>query len=205
MYDRILEDLRLAYDRRAEDRDNAEVDAWKLEERQRFLKLLRAEGKQTLLEVGSGPGIHAKFFLDQGLNVVCTDISPEEVRLCRAKGLTAHVMDFLNLEFAPESFDALFAMNCLLHVPRTELPRTLAALRLVLKPDGLFYWGQYGGTDSEGVRQDDEYEPKRFYSTLRDDQIQAAAGELFEVLEFKHIPVESGGDHYQSLFLQPRD
>src|SRR5688572_15221693 len=138
MYDRILEDLRLAYDRRAEDRDTADLDPWRIEERQRFFERLRADGKQTLLDAGSGPGLHANFFHDQGLNVVCIDISEEEVRLCRAKGLTAHVMDFLHLEFAPETFDAIFAMNSLLHVPLADLPDALSSLRLVLKPDGLF-------------------------------------------------------------------
>jgi SAM-dependent methyltransferase len=205
MYERILEDLRIAYDRRAEDRDNAEVDNWKIEERQRFLEKLRAEGKQTLLDAGSGPGVHAKFFQDQGFHVVCVDASPEEVNLCHAKGLTAHVMDFLHLEFAPESFDAVFAMNSLLHVPSADLPPALTALRLVLKPDGLFYWGQYGGESREGIREEDVYEPKRFFVSLTDELIQKAAADFFEILEFKAATVEPGASfHYQSLILRPR-
>src|SRR5438034_1081423 len=73
MYQRIVDDLRIAYDRRAEDRDNAEIEDWKVEERRRFLDKLRAEGKQTLLDAGSGPGVHGKFFQDQGLHVLCID------------------------------------------------------------------------------------------------------------------------------------
>jgi SAM-dependent methyltransferase len=204
MYERILEDLRIAYDRRAEERDNAEIEAWKLEERQRFLENLRAEGKQTLLDAGSGPGVHAKFFQDQGLNVVCVDVSQEEVNLCHAKGLTAHVMDFRHLEFAPESFDAVFAMNSLLHVPGADLPSALRGLRLVLKPDGLFYWGQYGGEDREGIREEDSYEPKRFFISLTDESIQKTAGEFFEVVEFKTVTVEPEANfHFQSLLLRP--
>ena len=37
-------------------------------------------------------------------------------------------MDFLHLDFAPESFDAVDAMNRLLHVPDSDLPAVLEAV-----------------------------------------------------------------------------
>jgi hypothetical protein len=39
------------------------------------------------------------------------------VARCRDKGLDAQVMDFSQLNFPAQSFDAVHAMNCLLHVP----------------------------------------------------------------------------------------
>lgn len=56
------------------------------------------------------------------LQVVATDLSPAMVGFCRQKGLDAHVMDFLHLDFPAGSFDAVYALNCLLHVPNADLP-----------------------------------------------------------------------------------
>ena len=88
---------------------------------------------------------------------------------CRQKGLKAFERDFLHLGFPPASFDAVYAINCLLHVPKRELPAVLAAIRLVLKPGGLFFLGLWGGVDSEHIWEGDTYEPKRFFSLYTDD------------------------------------
>jgi SAM-dependent methyltransferase len=195
--------LRAAYDRMADERENAEVAPWKAEERWRFLALLQAEGKSILLEIGAGTGVHGKFFHDQGLDVTATDLSPEMVRLCRAKGLTAYEMDFLHLDFPPTSFDALYAMNCLLHVPRRELSQVLAALRDLLKPGGLFYLGQYGGFAHEGPWPEDHYEPKRFFSYLPDEDMLQVTGQFFDLVDFRRIPLEdSSRGHVQALILR---
>ncbi|HLF76562.1 MAG TPA: class I SAM-dependent methyltransferase [Dehalococcoidia bacterium] len=199
----LLHHLRLAYDRSAARREASNVQQWKAEERDRFLAMLRAEDKHRLIEIGAGTGVHGKWFQDQGLDVVCTDLSPGLVQLCRDKGLDAHVMDFLHLDFPPASFDAMFGMNCLLHVPRADLQRNLAALRRVLKPGALFYWGQYGGIEFEGVWPDDTYEPKRFFSYMTDEQIELEATQLFEMVDFRFISINAQGDlGYQALVLR---
>jgi 2-polyprenyl-3-methyl-5-hydroxy-6-metoxy-1,4-benzoquinol methylase len=47
--------------------------------------------------VGAGPGHDSRYFQEQGLRVLCTDLSPTMVELCKAKGLDARVADFLSL------------------------------------------------------------------------------------------------------------
>lgn len=210
MYNQIINDLRQAYDRKVEERDSKPLDAWKIEERQRFLTLLRAEDKSTLLEIGAGTGVHGKFFQENGLDVICTDLSPEMIKCCQAKGLTAYTMDFLNLDFPADAFDAIFAMNCLLHVPWAEFKNVLSILQSLLKPGGLFYLGQYGGRKQAGIRQGDHYEPKRFFSILPDARIKSAATEFFELLFFASIPLEmnpperNADFHFQSLILRQK-
>ena len=203
MYEQIINDLRAAYDRKADERDQYEASEWKQHERLRFLSLLREEEKQQLLDVGAGTGIHGKFFQDQGMVVVCTDLSLENVRRCREKGLAACVMNFLRLGFDDETFDAIFAMNCLLHVPMKDMPRVLETLRSKLVIGGLFYWGQYGGVEREGCRPDDDYEPKRFYSLLLDDQMQAISERFFEVISSNYIDTDPEDDiHFHSVILR---
>ena len=205
MYEQIIKDLRTSYDRKAGERDQYEASEWKQGERQRFLSLLRKEGKNQVLDVGAGTGLHGKFFQDNGLDVICTDLSYENVRRCREKGLAAYVMDFLNLGFDDKTFEAIFAMNCLLHVPKRDLTQVLESLRTKLIVGGLFYWGQYGGIEHEGSWPDDDYEPKRFFSLLLDDQIRAISERYFEVISFNIVGIESEDDgHFQSLFLRRR-
>jgi SAM-dependent methyltransferase len=203
LYDQIITNLRQSYDHTAQDRDQREIVPWKIEERAYFLSLLQQEGKQNLLEIGAGPGWHGKFFQDNGLTVVCTDLSPEMVKLCRARGLAAYTMDFLSLDFPDGSFDAIYALNCLLHVPRKDLPKVLRALQALLKPAGLFYLGVYGGKDSEGVWPQDHHDPKRFFSFHTDEQLCRITTEFFELLYFEQIPLEGDNEfHFQSLILR---
>ena len=206
MYSQVIHELRRAYDRMVEERDKKEVAAWKIEERQQFLSLLQQEGQKKLLEIGAGTGIHGQFFQENGLEVICTDLSPEMVKRCQQKGLAAYVMDFLHLEFPDNSFDAIYAMNCLLHVPRGDLPKVMEALQGLLRPGGLFYWGQYGGIEREGTWPNDHYEPKRFYSLLTDEQAKEIAARSFQLVSFKRIRLEEENTniHFQSMILRRR-
>ena len=206
MYDEVIGSLRMAYDRQSVERDANDLALWKTAERDDFLNRLRAEGKQTLLEIGAGPGHFAAWFRDQGLDVTCTDLSPEMVALCRAKGLHAHVMDFLHLNFPPASFDAVFALNCLLHVPSADLDRVLAAIHRVLRAGGLFFYGVYGGWSFEGVWPDDEHDPKRFFVFYPDDELRRRVAGLFDEVAFRAIEIDRDGEsHFQSLILRPKE
>ena len=205
MYQTVTEELRTTYDLSAVDRDSLAISAWKQEERQTFLELLNEEQKTTLIEIGAGPGKDSKFFQDHDLHVVSTDLSPQMVQLCRAKGLEAYVMDFLNLEFPDAHFDAVYALNCLLHVPKVDLPRVLISIRRILKPAGLFFMGVYGGYASEAVWEEDHLTPKRFFSFYPDDEIQAITARYFDIHDFKIITLPDPSDpegHFQRLILR---
>ena len=199
----LLANLATAYNRAAAQRNEAAVDEWKAVERSAFLARLRDEGRTSLLEVGSGPGVHGKWFADNGMTVTCTDLSPEHVRLCREKGLEAFVAPFLEMDFGGRTFDAAFALNCLLHVPPADLPRALGRIRAAIAPGGLFFLGQYGGDTSDGIDEGDSYEPKRYFSFLSDGDLQRAVGDAgFAIIEFHSVDVGSERLHFQSLALR---
>ena len=205
-YQQVIIRLRGAYSHEsAQKRDNTDKEAWKITERQHFLTLLQQEGKTTLLEIGAGTGQDSLFFQHNGLRVVCTDLSPAMVDLCRAKGLDAHIMDFLALDFPPASFEAIYALNCLLHVPACDLPTVLRKLRDLLRPGGLFFLGVYGGFEFEGVREQDWHNPPRFFSQHSDEFMQRVAAPFFELVSFKAIPMESKSYHFQSMVLRRRE
>ncbi len=144
-----------------------------------------------------------KFFQDNDLDVVCTDLSPEMVALCRAKGLTAYTMDFLSLDFPAQSFDGVYALNCLLHVPKGDLKTVLEAIQRLLKPGGLFFFGVYGGNDFEGISPQDTCSPKRYFSFHTDEQIKQVVAAFFELVTFKAVLFDSETEHhFQSMILR---
>lgn len=204
MNNELRSTLRESYNRKAQDRDRATIQAWKVEERLSFLRLLQQQHTRTLLELGAGTGKDGKFFQDHGLAVTCIDLSPAMVALCRQKGLTASVMDVGDLQFPASSFEAVYALNCLLHLPKNELPTVLQAIATVLTPTGLLYIGVYGGYDQEGIWPEDAYEPRRFFAFYSDEHLQQVVTQVFDLLSFKRIPLggESGALHFQSLILR---
>ena len=198
--DSLKEQLITAYDRQAAERDTSVRQSWKIEEHDEFLQALRKRNLQSLLEIGAGPGHDAKFFQDSGLEVKCIDLSPNMVALCKDKGLDAQMMDFSRLTFPNQTFDAIWALNCLLHVPKAELPSVLAEVRRVLRPRGLFYMGIYGRHNSEGIWEDDSYEPKRFFSFFNEATLKTTLSQFFTILSFKTLPHSDVLD-FQSMLM----
>ena len=127
------------------------------------------------------------------------------IRLCHQKGLTAYVMDMADLTFPANSFDAVYALNSLLHLTKAELPSVLKKIETILAPTGLFFMGVYGGNEFEGIREDDQNDPKRFFSYFTDDHLQKVVSQVFDILSFRHIPVQRADNwHFQSLILRKK-
>src|SRR5262249_54145568 len=194
--------LRDAYDRRVEERAMRAAPAWETAERDIFLEVLRRERITTLLELGAATGSDAVFFKAHGVEVVCVDLSPQMVERCRARGLVAHVMDVADLRLPSDSFGAVYAMNCLVHVPKSQWRGVLGGISCVIKPGGIFYLGLYGGREFEGVWDDDNFEPKRFFCHHADEDLRALVGEFFSLESFRCIPHGWNGLHFQSLILR---
>jgi hypothetical protein len=72
----------------------------------------------------------------------------------------------------------------------------------VLKPDGIFYLGIYGGEDSEGIWENDWCDPKRFFAFRSDAIIQSLVKKYFELMYFKIIQLDKGNHHFQFLILR---
>jgi SAM-dependent methyltransferase len=204
-YQQVIANLRKSYNReQAEQRDQAEKEAWKVAEREQFLALLQQEDKRNLLEIGAGTGTDSLFFQEHGLAVVSTDLSSAMVNLCREKGLAAYVMDFLSLDFPAGSFDAIYALNCLLHVPTHDLSAVLQKFHTLLRPNGLFFLCTYGGFEQEGIHGDDQHDPPRFFAHHTDEFMLHATSAFFDLVSFKAIPLQDKKWHAQSMVLQAK-
>lgn len=107
-----------------------------------------------VLEVGCGTGSmwEGKIeTLPEDTTVELTDFSSGMVELARGKfrhiaNVTTRVMDIQSIDAADNSYDVIIANLVLQHVP--DLPRAIAEVYRVLKPQGIFYtltFGKNGG------------------------------------------------------------
>ena len=197
-----------SYDAAARSRDEMGEAAWRWPIAEAFLERLHQAGGTRLLEVGAGVGYTSVWFTERGIDVVATDLSPEQVALCRTKGIEAHVRDMYDLGFPSQSFDALWAMNCIHHVPAEDIASVLDGFADVLRPGGLLYLGVWGGRDEEGIYDDDFYPPPRFFSLRSDASLRDVIERRFAILEFDtfvpDIDKHDDGLHMQSVVAERR-
>lgn len=184
MVERDRDRIRQAYAQDIAARERRPLPFWREEHRRLFLHRLRMADSRSLLEVGAGVGRDAAFFAEGGLSVTCIDLTPEMVRHCQSKGLRAEVMDAVELSFPNEAFDAVHCVNSLLHLTKPEFATALEEVRRVLRPNGLFFYGTWGGLSHEGVYEDDPLTPPRWFSLYDDATLQKILGRGFEVLSF---------------------
>ncbi|MBD0383030.1 class I SAM-dependent methyltransferase [Paenibacillus sedimenti] len=197
--------LKESYDQQAQQRDKSEVQTWKVNEMDMMISILQTgDSGKKVLDLGSGPGHQATYLQEHGCDVTCVDLSEEMVRICKDKGLEAYTMDFYSLDLEPETFDAVWTMNALLHVPKQSLKQVLVGIERVLKPNGLLYLGMYGGYESEGIWEEDSYRPQRFFAFYDDEHIQRIVGEVFEIEQFRVLPMEGMTVHYQSIIARKK-
>lgn len=92
-----------------------------------------------VLDLGCGNGQKTRRLAER-FDVLGVDLSEEQLRLARAAapGVSFVRADFVALDFASASFDAVTAFYSIVHVPRVEHPRLFERIHGRLKPGGLF-------------------------------------------------------------------
>ncbi|MFD0376483.1 class I SAM-dependent methyltransferase [Streptomyces sp. NPDC127112] len=92
----------------------------------------------SVLDVGGGPGVHARWLTDSGYQVLVVDPVEEHVRQARHQGLAAFVGDARQLDQADVSFDAVLMLGPLYHLPDgAGRARAWREAHRVVKPGGL--------------------------------------------------------------------
>jgi SAM-dependent methyltransferase len=109
---------------------------------QPVLDLLRPGPGERILDLGCGDGVLTEEIAASGAAVVGVDAAPDMVAAAQKRGMDAHVIDALNLNFAHE-FDAVFT-NAALHWMKSDPDAVIAGVARSLKPGGRFV-GEMGG------------------------------------------------------------
>ncbi len=192
-----------AYQNHATERASRAPEPFKVAARAEMLKLLKAEKRETLLEIGCGPGHDAIFFQEQGLRVLAVDNTPMMIDLTAERGVPAQLVDCYDLATLSTRFDAVWTMNCLLHIPKRDFRAILGLIAERLNENGVMYLGLWGDQDFEGIWEADSYTPKRFFSFWRTADLLAVLQELFHLEYYRRI-VPTGERVFNSIILRKR-
>ncbi|MBD0840259.1 MULTISPECIES: class I SAM-dependent methyltransferase [unclassified Streptomyces] len=91
-----------------------------------------------LLDVGGGPGTHARWLVEDGYEVHLVDPIPRHIERARATGATVELGDARDLSASDGSYDVVLMLGPMYHLPeRADRDRALAEARRVLRPGGL--------------------------------------------------------------------
>ncbi len=147
---------------------------------ERFLSLLQG---RKVLDAGSGPGDHAKYFESQGLEVTCIDLSEKMIKICKDQGLDARLMDLEEMDFENNYFDGIWMVTSLIHIKKENVPKVIAKTYDMLKEKGVFHVSVKEG---EGERfENDDPITRRFFSYWKEE-------EFLEITKEKFSPVSLG-------------
>lgn len=143
----------------------------------KFLPLIPLHG--TILDAGCGSGRDSYHFLSKAYKVNAFDASKEMAALAAIYiGQEVKCLTFEQIDDV-EDYDGIWAAASLLHIPFSELPRTIRHLSKTLKYGGVFYASfKYG----EG-----EYNKEgRHFTPLNEEKAQILLSKI-DSLEFLEI------------------
>ena len=155
-----------------------------------FSDLLKGE---KILVLGCGSGDHSLYFKENGLDVTAIDLSEEMIKLCKEKGIKAFVKDIENLDFEDKSFDGIWAVTSLLHIPKSKLKEVIEKLNLILKDEGTLYVCVKEGED---LIEDKSGNTSRFFVFWKEDEFMKLFEDYFVLIENKKVQLKN------TVFLQ---
>jgi ubiquinone/menaquinone biosynthesis C-methylase UbiE len=107
----------------------------------RSYKLIKAKNLKTLLDLGCGDGRDSIYFLNKGLQVTAVDFSKsgiEKLKACQNK-INCILKDIRNINFADNSFDAIYAHLTLHYFDDKTTTEIFNNLYKILKKGGLIF------------------------------------------------------------------
>lgn len=118
--DSVQQSLRAYYEEEARLRLRKPVTGRRVELRDEFLTLLRAEGRRSVVDFGAGPGRDGEALVIEGLDYVGLDLANANGVLAAERGITVVQGSVDAPPIRAESFDAGWSMSTLMHIPRTS-------------------------------------------------------------------------------------
>ena len=154
-----------------------------------FVALLEPGAK--VLDLGSGPGHHALYLQQQGLDVLCVDLSSKMVLRCRQQGLCAIRNDMEDLILPDKFYDGVWSYAALLHVPKVRVDGVIDQIHRVLKPEGVLSisFKEKGGSWEGFVKDEHCPDTMRWFSLYTDQEIRELFSDRFTIVGGGRTPV----------------
>lgn len=126
--------------------------------------LTRLPKHSSILDLGCGGGQDARFLLAKGIRVVGMDLTTAFLRAAQntAPSVPLVLADMRDVPFRDESFDAVWAAACLMHLPKPEAAHVLKRLSRIVRSGGLLAATVTYGTQSRILT--DGWMPGRYFA-----------------------------------------
>ena len=147
-----------------------------------------------VLDAGCGAGRDTKWLIAQGFKVGAFDISQKMVEATHATTggqVNPRRLDFRDYNDAPASWDAIWALASILHLPRENVPDTLARLLASLTPYGKLTFAVKHGI---GEKLDERGRPMSYFEPEEISQmtLKAMSGKGQVVTSISDLPDSAG-------------
>ncbi len=153
---------------------------------------------KTVIDLGAGPGTHAHYFYERGLDVMCVDYSKEMLRRCANKGVKALLMDIEDFWMPDKTVDGIWMYSSLLHIKDENIPAVVRNLARMLKPNGVL-----GLAVREGEKDGFDTDPlgvKRWFNFFTDEEIRGHFSPYFDVVDYTRSEYGKGDVFLNYLF-----
>jgi len=126
-----------------------------------------------ILDIGCGSGRDAEYFVSKGLDVTGIDLSNRFIEISQAKVPKAKFikMDMRNINFPVNSFDGIWSMRSILHIPKLEVKDTIIKFREVLKTNGIIYISVKLGEGEKFVKRDRYKGLEKFFAFYTESEM----------------------------------
>jgi SAM-dependent methyltransferase len=166
------EESRGYYETEASQLSRRALGARREELRVGFVDQLRAEHRNSVLDVGAGPGLDGRGFGGAGLFAVGVDLALGNCRLAVAVGTRSVQGSAVALPIRAGSFHAGWSMSTLMHLDDDDAATASRQLAEAVEPGGPCMVGLWGGGDIESVDQTSiEGQERRFFRRTLDHAI----------------------------------
>lgn len=178
-----------SYDKTAKEYYKIVTEFEVLPELEMFTNIIKKNG--TILDLGCGPGQHAKCFFKKGFKVTGIDLSSEMIKIAKKEvpKVQFEVMDILNLKFNHEiKFDGIWASASLIHIHKEEVKKVLEELKKLLKKTGVLYISVKEGFESKMLIDQRYGGVPKFYQYYSQDEIyKILIKSGFKIIEKRHV------------------
>lgn len=171
-------DIKETYNRIAEDwhKDHLSDDWWQ-EGTNMFISYLKTG--DTVLDVGCGSGVKAKYLSNSGLKVTGIDISDKMIEIAKREAPKSmfYALAMESLDDLDETFNGVLSQASLLHTHKKDAGEIFAKMVRKLKPEGYLYVAvkeKWPDGPEEEVRHEHDYgyDYERFFSYYTMDEIK---------------------------------
>lgn len=197
----VRADLQSYYEREAKLELRKELRSGRLGVRERYLELLAAEGRTSVIDFGSGPGHDGEGFVAAGLRFVGVDLAHGNGLLAAKAGVAVVQGSITAPPIRHGIFEAGWSMSTLMHLMEHQVTAAISAMAGAIGPGAPMMLGMWGGERADNLEEDQIDGERRLFS-LRPVELNRRLLETGGTVESSEILPSQNGREYQLFLLR---